>query len=193
MFSRNKPASIAPGFPLSTKVLVKKIKGGGFMLLNGTNAFNIPAIASFTTISVKTEEGGVGALVGADGKGQEATLASFGNVAIAGDAHAALIKAHSGLSEAGWGWFGKTALTLAGLWILLNLFSAPSSASMPLAAAQAQSEQSNIPQLDESRAEVAQALGSNRSLDDLANGGYQFAPQVQMPEIKAPQLNCEPS
>lgn len=163
------------------------------MLLNGTNAFNIPAISSFTTISVKTEEGGVGALVGTDAKGEVATLASFGNAEIAGAAHAALIKAHSGLSEGGWGWFGKTALTLAVLWILVNLFTAPSSASMPLAAAQAPIEQSITPQLDAPRAEVAQVSGTTRSLDDLANGGYQFAPQVQMPEIQAPQLNCEPS
>ncbi|WP_137917038.1 hypothetical protein [Hydrogenophaga sp. 2FB] len=193
MFSRTKPASIAPGYPTSNKVQVKKLKGGGYMLLNGTTAFQIPIIAPFKTISVKSGDGGEGTLIGTDGQGMESTLASFGNVEIAGTAHAALIKAHAGMSEGGWGWFGKSALTLAVLWIMVNLFSAPSAPSIPVAAAQGAQEQFAPSQLESPSVAIAQGSNPTRSLDDLANGGYQFSPQVQAPDFKAPQLNCEPS
>lgn len=187
---RKKSAPVAPGFPSTDEVKAKKIKSGALLLINGTNAFSITNPDQYAEITVKDGDGGVKHIVGKAVGGNECVLARFGTASAAANGHAALIKAHSGLSLGGMGFALKTAVAVLALWIVAGMFTAPGNtaiASVPVTPTVAGAAVLPV------GAAPTVAAPANPSLDDLANGGYQFtAPKLQMPNVQAPTLDCAP-
>lgn len=187
---RKKPDIFAPGFPATDEVKAKKIKGGTLLLINGTNAFSIANPDQYTEISVKDAEGGAKNIVGKLFGGNECVLARFGSASAAANGHAALIKAHSGLTLGGMGFAMKAVLGVVAIWFVFGLFSSPGNSA--IASAPASPVLAGAPALPGGSTPSA-AAPVNPSLDDLANGGYQFtAPKIQMPNVQAPTLDCAP-
>lgn len=193
LFRKKSTRQAANGFPETGVVKVKKFKDGSLILLNGSNAFNIPAINLFTEITVRDGESATGVIVGRKSDGTDQVLARFGSSAIAQGGHAALIKAHSGLSEGGTGWAMKAGVTVAALLLINAVLGAGMQASAtPGAAVQMNVQPLLAPAAQD--AASAQVISPQQTLDQLANGGYTFqAPALKMPNVQAPALNCAPT
>lgn len=169
--------------------------------MNGDNTFivDLDGIQRVTR-SRATEAGGAFDIVGYPGASKDGPriLASFGSDKAAGNAYASLVKAHSGVTvrAGGLAKVGKVAsvaLALFGATIAVGLVTASGNSTNVAAAAAV--PPMFIPQQPAPSAavRVVEAGGFNKnetSLDDLVAGKYEFRPQIQVPQVAAPTLNC---
>ena len=123
---RSKPAmAFASGFPETTLVTAARNKrlGDSIMLVNGTNAFCVPA-TGFQSIRLVQGDGLISKLVGTGQGGTDTVLGQFGNFQAGQNAHAALMRQYAGIkaqaSSSGW-W--KWAAAAAVLVVLMAAFS----------------------------------------------------------------------
>lgn len=210
MFGNKKQIHTVSGYPQTTEVSAKKLKSGQTIMVNGTNAFTIPPLSSFAVIKVEKGAAGESLLVGKPfiETEQRTVLASFGNEEAAGNAHSILMKSFgNGLASGRMSPWIKIPLILVGAWIALGVLasgisggmSAVAQASAPdTAAYEAPLAQGQVAQPE--TVEIAanggyQPIGERsdaQTLAEMANGGYRFAPQIAVPQIQAPKLECAP-
>jgi hypothetical protein len=202
----------AAGFPLSDEVKARKVKGGELFLKNGTNLFRL-SLQAFTKLSVAAGADGAFDLVGAHSAGGGTTvLASFGSQQAADNALERVSASFAGIGG-GIRWM-RWVLCIAAAYVIVSLLSglAVQSASAAVAArlsqSQAQGGRFAPPAAGQADA-AAQAVtpaprvaagGFNpheqslEELERLAKGGeYKFAPNIAIPDVAAPALNCDQS
>lgn len=199
MFARKNSVRSLIGFPDTTEVTAKTLKSGQTVMVNGTNAFTIPPLSGFAVISVEKGEKGESLLVGKSGVGATArtVLAAFGSEEAAANGHRVLMKGFgSGLSAGRMSPWIKYPIILAGLWIGLGVLASGVAGGMAAVAQTSGADTANslVAMQDPTPLPFAPgtSASSGQSLEDMANGNYRFAPQIAMPQIQAPQLECAP-
>lgn len=193
----------ATGYPATDRVTAKRLRAAGdilrrtgpVVLVNGTNAFTVD-VAPYKKVSLAPAGEGVYSIVGHAtlDDAPAVTLAKFGSESTAQNAHAALLKAHAGVNTGG----GKRSIVKLGggllaLFCVVVVLSAITAAPMqPSLAATGVSPV--VPQQYAQEQAAAPSGGSyNRNeptLEDLANGKYQFSPKLKAPTVEVPTLNC---
>lgn len=169
------------------------------LLTNGTNTFAVNPWP-YKHISVEPAEGGVFNIVGKaclDGGDDKDILARFGSESGAANGFHALLRAHSGLRAPGAAspaltmvkWAGGLAALFVGVVLLGAFANSPEQVASAGPGASVAVASAGMP----SAAQGASRFDPNEpTLEELAAGGYQFNPKLQVPEITAPALNCAP-
>lgn len=193
MFSRKTKPTNAPGYPDTNASKVKRRKDGSFVsfvLVNGTNAFHIPDLAQFKKVSLNPAEGGAFKIVGVSREGSETDLASFGSEDAGKNGYSALMAAHCGISLPRMGFVAKTGIALVSAWFLIGLIPIPDQTAV------AQTNVADRPAIQQEAVGqgAPNAAAAAPTLDDLANGAYQFnVPKPKMPDVQISGLNCPPT
>ena len=195
----------ALGYPATNRVTARRLRKAGdvirrsgqVVLVNGTNAFTVD-VEPFKKVSLASCGEGAYSIVGHalldDARG--VTLASFGNETTAQNAYAALLHAHAGMKVGGGSKGGslKFGGGLAALFLAVVAVSAFTSAPMQPSLAATSMPSLAQQQYLQAQADAQAAAGAYNqnepSLEDLANGNYQFSPKLKAPTVEMPTLNC---
>jgi hypothetical protein len=192
---KKKTGSIATNEVQVRAAKTKKGDRQAFFIKNGSNLFRVEPSA-FSAISVTTGDDGTFVLYGQPEAEVEAggtPMAHFKTLDAAEAAHALLSKAYAGIGMNRFG-KGSWAIAIAALMFVVLISggggqgayadmgdtSNPGGVGAPLP-----NTSLNQP--------VAPAGSFNKNetpLDDLIEGQYAFKPDLKMPEISAPALNC---
>lgn len=184
----------------STEVQVRaaKTKKGerqAFFIKNGENLFRVEP-AAFSVISVAPGDGETFVLYGQQQAAVQAAgtpIAHFKTVEAAQAAHTQLSKAYAGIGKSRFG-KGSWAIAMVGLVFVVLMsggggqgaYADVGGASNPGGVGAAMPNTS----LNQPAAPAGTFNKNETPLDDLIEGQYSFKPDLKMPEISAPALNC---
>lgn len=189
----------AVGYPATDVVRAKQLKSGAVFIKNGSNLFQLQALASFTNLCVRPGDAGTFRLVGAEGE-SEKVLATFGSQAAADNALDQLARVHAGLGGIR---YMRWLVGALAVYAALSFMTGPAgSVETVSGAAQLPAAQVERPPAYASAGPAGGAFNPNEptleelernEIERLANGGeYRFKPNIAIPQVEVPALNCNP-
>lgn len=186
-------ATTSPEVAATDRVRARKVKGGSVLLRHGTNLFRFDPQA-YARISVGKGDDELFHLYGHSLAAGPVSLAQFATAKAAQNGHAAVCAAYGGFrSHGAVKWVVGLVLGYGVLSLLFGTPSAPAQASpVPMASQLAAPAQ---PAMHWPAMGSAPAPGfdpNEPTLEQLAAGQYRFQPDIKVPDIAAPVLDCAP-
>lgn len=191
MLFKKKPKELfADGYPTTDKVAARAIRTWRFLgpvesifLVNGNRAFQI-RVDDMGQLRVASKSDLTGAFI-LEGGPREGSieLASFGSEKAANNALAAVIRARSGISLGGMSRLIKWPLYAVGIYALAVFVGAANSTAEEFATAHAKQPASQ-------GAKPGHFDPAEKTLEQIASGGYTFEPKLKAPEVDMPVLSC---